>query len=67
MLLCAFVFTASATVEAFTFLCRVLISSLNEHIPGALWEEGQHQELHQGGDPSQAQQKSPAWTQTLAF
>lgn len=50
-----FATTASGRVEALTFLRCFLISSLNEHVPGALREEGQHQELERSGDGGQTQ------------
>lgn len=60
-----FVLTGSGTVEALTFQRCFLVSFLYEHVPGALREERQQQELDDGGDPSQTQHKSPAWTQTV--
>lgn len=44
-----------------TFLCCLLVSSLDEHVPGALWEEGQQQELYQGRNASQTQHEGPTW------
>lgn len=47
-----------------TFLRCLFISFLDEHVPGALWEEGQQHELYHGRNPSQTQHEGPTWTQS---
>lgn len=55
----------SPAARRLTLLRRLLVPSLNEHVPGALREEGQQQELDGGGDAGQTQHEGPAWTQTV--
>lgn len=53
-----------ATSHFLTFRCFLLVSILDEHVPGALREEGEQQELNRGGNTSKAQHEGPAWTHT---
>lgn len=47
-----------------TFLCRDLITPLDERVPRAFWEERQQHELYHGRNAGNAQQEGPTWTNT---